>query len=73
MKEFGELCHKYVKRDLMEELGWAACYTHKGYMNAENEDYYRWLAYAAYYRIKELEKMVDDAESLLAADKDGGE
>lgn len=62
MKEFGELCHKYAKRNLMEELGWSACYTRKGYMNAEYEYYYRWLAYSAYYRIKELEAKLSDKE-----------
>lgn len=62
MKEFGELTHKYARRNLMEELSWAASYTRKGYMTAEYEDYYRWLAYSAYYRIKELEEKLADKE-----------
>ena len=56
MKSTGELLEKYKNRNLNEELLWAACYTRKGYMSAEYEDYYRWLALAAYKRIKELEE-----------------
>ena len=55
MKSGGELLEKYKNRNINEELLWAACYTRKGYMSAEFEDYYRWLAIAAYKRIKELE------------------
>ena len=55
MKGEEELIEKYKSRNLKEELSWAACYTRKGYMSAEYEDYYRWLALAAYKRIKELE------------------
>jgi hypothetical protein len=38
---------------------WAAHYTRKGYMSTEFEDYYRWLALAAYNRIKEFEAKED--------------
>lgn len=62
MKDFGELCTKYARRNLMEELAWAASYTRKGYMSAEYEDYYRWLAYEAYYKIKDLESALADKE-----------
>ena len=55
MKSVGELLEKYKNRNLKEELLWASHYTRKGYMSAEFEDYYRWLALAAYNRIKELE------------------
>ena len=55
MKSEEELLEKYKSRSLKEELSWAAYYTRKGYMSAEYEDYYRWLALAAYKRIKELE------------------
>lgn len=55
MKNEEELLEKYKDRSLKEELSWAAYYTRKGYMSAEYEDYYRWLALAAYIRIKELE------------------
>ena len=55
MKSGEELLEKYKNRNLKEELLWAAHYTRKGYMSAEFEDYYRWLARAAYGRIKELE------------------
>ncbi len=55
MKSGDELLKKYKNRNLKEELSWAAYYTRKGYMSAEYEDYYRWLALAAYTRIKELE------------------
>ena len=56
MKSGEELIEKYKNRNLKEELSWAAYHTRKGYMSAENEDYYRWLALAAYNRIKELEE-----------------
>lgn len=55
MKSKEELLEKYKQRNLKEELLWAANYTRKGYMSAEYEDYYSWLALAAYSRIKELE------------------
>lgn len=55
MKSRDELLEKYEGRNLMEELDWAAHYTRKGYMTQEYEDYYSWLALAAYMRIKELE------------------
>ena len=55
MKSVGELFEKYENRNLKEELLWAYHYTRKGYMSSEYEDYYRWLAIAAYSRIKELE------------------
>lgn len=55
MKNHKELLEKYKSRDLKEELAWAADYTRKGYMTAEYEDYYRWLAIAAYMRITDLE------------------
>ena len=55
MKSGEELIEKYKNRNLKEELLWAAGCTRKGYMSAEYEDYYRWLALAAYSRIKELE------------------
>ena len=60
MKSEEELIEKYKNRNLKEELSWAACYTRKGYMSAEYEDYYRWLALAAYNRIKELEAEEDE-------------
>lgn len=56
MKTDEELLEKYKKRNLKEELSWATYYTRRGYMSAEYEDYYRWLALASYKRIKELEK-----------------
>lgn len=56
MKTDEELLQKYKKRNLKEELSWATYYTRRGYMSAEYEDYYRWLALASYKRIKELEK-----------------
>lgn len=56
MKTVDELIQKYKSRNLMEELSWAANYTRKGYMSAEYEDYYSWLALAAYRKIKELEQ-----------------
>ncbi len=55
MKSTSELLEKYKNRNLKEELLWAAHYTRKGYMSDEFEDYYRWLALAAYNRIKEFE------------------
>jgi hypothetical protein len=55
MKSEEELIEKYKSRNLKEELSWAVYYTRNGYMSAEYEDYYRWLALAAYKRIKELE------------------
>lgn len=55
MKTEEQLLEKYKDRNLMEELSWAANYTRKGYMTAEYEDYYSWLALAAYKRIKALE------------------
>jgi len=59
MKSLEELEEKYKNRNLMEELSWAAYYTRKGYMTAEYEDYYRWLAHVAYKRIKDLEKQLE--------------
>ena len=61
MKREEELIEKYKNRNLKEELSWASYYTRKGYMSAEYEDYYRWLALAAYKRIKELE--AEDGET----------
>ena len=55
MKTGEQLFEKYKNRNLMDELLWAANYTRKGYMSAGYEDYYSWLALAAYHRIKELE------------------
>lgn len=60
MKTDEELLQKYKKRNLKEELSWATYYTRRGYMSAEYEDYYRWLALAAYKRIKELEKKLSE-------------
>ena len=59
MKRTSELFEKYKNRNLKVELLWAAHYTRKGYMSAEFEDYYRWLALAAYNRIKEFEAKED--------------
>lgn len=53
------LLEKYKRRNLKEELCWAADYTRSGYMNKEYEDYYSWLALASYIRIKELEELVN--------------
>lgn len=53
------LLEKYKKRNLKEELVWAADYTRSGYMTKEYEDYYSWLALAAYIRIEELEELAD--------------
>lgn len=55
MKTAEELMEKYKKRNLKEELSWAANYTRSGYMSKEYEEYYSWLALAAPCRIKELE------------------
>lgn len=63
MKTDEELLQKYKNRNLKEELSWATYYTRKGYMSAEYEDYYRWLALAAYRRIKELEKQISQMEA----------
>ena len=63
MKSEEELLEKYKRRNLKEELSWAASYTRKGYMSAEYEDYYRWLSLAAYIRIKALESKVDGCEA----------
>lgn len=55
-KSFDELCRQFKSRSLKEELGWAAYYTRRGYMRACDADYYRWLAYAAFQKITELEE-----------------
>ncbi len=59
MKNAEELLEKYSRRNLKEELSWAANYTRSGYMSKEYEDYYSWLALASYRRIKELEQALE--------------
>lgn len=56
MKTDEELLEKYKGRDLKQELSWVRYYTRRGYLSKEYEDYYSWLALAAYRRIKELEE-----------------
>ena len=69
MKTADELMQKYKSRNLMEELSWAANYTRKGYMSSEYEDYYSWLALAAYRRIKELEQENSALKSMCRKQK----
>lgn len=55
MFDFTEIRERYSNRSLLRELDWTRNYPPRG-MSKLDTDFIRWLADAAYQRIKELEE-----------------
>ena len=55
------LCEKFKDRKLLTELDFCSEYPKQGFMTRADADFYEWLCYSAYTRIKDLEEELDRA------------